>query len=460
MQHAPRDLQMLAAGLALVASSSVPVSCELFGLGQATMSTPDDGAGGDQDGAGAHDGTSVPGAGGAGAAPSTTGGAAPSYDCISPIECEGLSNECTERTCIDGECGQKPLKPAGAPSAFQTEGDCKTAVCGEDGTVQTITDEADTPDDHDDCTLDACLGYIPTFESAPIGAPCGAGGLLKCDGAGACHGCNTALDCEADGPCFDWSCTSGTCVKSPASDGTDCGECQKCYAGACGNAADGTLDPDCPNGGVCSGLGVCQCADQAQDGAESDVDCGGPSCPACPNGKACNDAGDCVSGHCVDGICCNDPCDATCAACAQSITTLPNGICGMVPAGQDPHQGCSSPEADTCNGSGACQCSDGVQNGDETAVDCGGSTCAPCPGVWQCAGDCTAPTCCPMCCAAGVCTCPDEQALCLELAGLPCLVPGQTITFSAPTPGPDPSCVDETDNPDGLGCAATVCTCQ
>jgi hypothetical protein len=354
---------MLAACLALVVSSSVPLSCELFERGQATTAAPDDGAAGDQDGAGPDDGTSVPGAGGAGAAASTTGGAAPSYDCISPIECEGLTNECIERTCIDGACGQKTLKPAGTPSAFQTEGDCKTAVCGEDGTIQTITDESDTPDDHDDCTLDACLGSTPTFESAPVGAPCGADGLLKCDGAGACHGCNTALDCEADGPCFDWSCQSGTCVKSPAPDGTDCGECQTCYAGACGNAPDGTLDPDCPNGGVCSGLGVCQCTD-------------------------------------------------------------------------------------------------GVQNGDETAVDCGGSTCAPCPSVWQCAGDCTAPTCCPLCCAAGVCTCLDETALCLALAGLPCMIPGQTVTFSAPTPGPDPSCVDANDNPDGLGCAATVCTCQ
>jgi len=40
-----------------------------------------------------------------------------------------------------------------------------------------------------------------------------------------------------------------------------------------------------------------------RDGTETDVDCGGGSCPKCVNGKACLQDYDCQSGNCnfVDG---------------------------------------------------------------------------------------------------------------------------------------------------------------
>ncbi len=72
------------------------------------------------------------------------------------------------------------------------------------------------------------------------------------------------------------------------------------------------------------------CTDKSKNGAETDVDCGGGTCPVCANGKGCAKAGDCSSGVYKGGIC------------------------------------------------AAASCTDAVPNGDETDVDCGGGTCPRC----------------------------------------------------------------------------------
>ena len=45
---------------------------------------------------------------------------------------------------------------------------------------------------------------------------------------------------------------------------------------------------------------VTQCNDFVQDGTESDVDCGGGSCPACAGGRSCLIDSDCASDVCGD----------------------------------------------------------------------------------------------------------------------------------------------------------------
>ena len=74
------------------------------------------------------------------------------------------------------------------------------------------------------------------------------------------------------------------------------------------------------------------CSDGWRNGSETDVDCGGPSpsCARCGTGDGCGVAGDCQSGVCAAGSC-------------QAAT-----------------------------------CGDGVRNGAETDVDCGGPACADC----------------------------------------------------------------------------------
>ncbi len=90
------------------------------------------------------------------------------------------------------------------------------------------------------------------------------------------------------------------------------------------------------------------CTDGVLDGSESDIDCGGV-CAPCGIGRACFVPGDCASGACVNNI------------CAQVVTA---------------------------------SCTDLIQNGNETDVDCGGS-CAPCGVGRQCVvpADCTTGQC-------------------------------------------------------------------
>jgi hypothetical protein len=45
------------------------------------------------------------------------------------------------------------------------------------------------------------------------------------------------------------------------------------------------------------------CNDMMKNGNETDVDCGGGSCPLCANTKACLQNSDCQSGHCVGNVC-------------------------------------------------------------------------------------------------------------------------------------------------------------
>jgi len=90
------------------------------------------------------------------------------------------------------------------------------------------------------------------------------------------------------------------------------------------------------NNGMCSAP---SCRDNVQNGDESDVDCGG-YCRVCDNNRKCRFPTDCLS-----------------------------GVCG-------PRTLDVTPGAQTyCKGS---SCSDGVMNGRETDVDCGGPSCPPC----------------------------------------------------------------------------------
>src|SRR6185436_8013492 len=100
--------------------------------------------------------------------------------------------------------------------------------------------------------------------------------------------------------------------------------------------------------GVCSN-GTCQnasCGDQAKNGNETDVDCGG-SCSKCPAGEHCGSVADCTTGICISTTC------------------------------QNP------------------SCTDGIKNGSEIAIDCGGANCSKCPAGSACNAnaDCTTNSC-------------------------------------------------------------------
>ncbi|MBI4704351.1 MAG: hypothetical protein HY744_24875 [Deltaproteobacteria bacterium] len=195
-----------------------------------------------------------------------------------------------------------------------------------------------------------------------------------------------------------------------------------------GSSDECAQDQECDKGEVCEQHRCipATCANDAKDGDETDLDCGGPACLPCGNGKGCLAAtdcdslfcdpkgicsacaghGDCVAaegtyclgGACVprkqdgaacaqheectsgfcpagDKVCCESNCDGVCEACRAKVTGAQDGECKPVKAGTDPDAECPKQDGSTCgaNGSGC--------NGDALASGCKlypeGTVCAP-----------------------------------------------------------------------------------
>lgn len=133
-------------------------------------------------------------------------------------------------------------------------------------------------------------------------------------------------------------------------------------AGDAGQAGAGQAG----DGGQAGAAGGPSCTDAIKDGDETDVDCGGTTCPKCTSGKTCTVDGDCSTGAC--------------------------SVAGK----------CTSP------------CADGKIGGLETDVDCGGGVCGKCANGKQCSGpsDCQSDT-----CASNQCTSCHAPDLAPPLAG-------------------------------------------
>lgn len=67
------------------------------------------------------------------------------------------------------------------------------------------------------------------------------------------------------------------------------------------------------------------CTDQSENGAETDVDCGGYVCNACPNGRRCDFGEDCASRTCVTGVC---SASGALSATFQVTSSWAGGYCG------------------------------------------------------------------------------------------------------------------------------------
>lgn len=177
-----------------------------------------------------------------------------------------------------------------------------------------------------------------------------------------------------------------------------------------GSTGDGSVEPpkactkaaDCPSG-VCNlATKFCvaaNCTDGTKNANETDVDCGG-DCGKCDTAKACKVGKDCTSGVCKDagkGLQCQSP---TNSDGVQNGTE--SGIdCGGVGNAKCPDgQGCKVQDdctSDYCKG-GKCSPilpADGVKNGNETDIDCGGVGNARCADALICKidGDCKSDVC-------------------------------------------------------------------
>jgi hypothetical protein len=266
---------------------------------------------------------------GAGAGDPGTSSGGP-MSCTTEKDCPGADVGCVVRACNKGFCGKKILlKPTS-----QVYGDCKIIKCSQDGAAYEDNDDADVYDDGNPCTDDKCdKGSSVTV--ARMGISCGTGNMV-CDGNKQCVDCIDDKPCVASGKkCTQGRCTFSTCANAKQ-DGTetapDCGgfDCNPCDDG---KTCKGDLD--CASNNCTQGTKTCgsTCTDNKRDGDETGTDCGGAVCvqarQACADGYGCKLPRDCMSGVCKAGKC------------------------------QQPN------------------CTDGVKNGAETGIDCGGS-CGSC----------------------------------------------------------------------------------
>lgn len=276
----------------------------------------------------------------------------PADGCVVDEDCPGPQAECKYRECFEGTCRVVQVKE-GYATASQKAGDCLQKVCDAEGAVVDAINEQDAPVSNVACVSYTCDAGTSIEVLANIDDDCTDSNRGNvCDDKGQCVDClvddhckTVQDDCGGAGcVCDDRACVSADCTNTTL-DGNetdiDCGGpvCNSCDVGKdCKNSND------CSSA-VCSDNGAClapTCSDGAMNGDETDVDCGGEdngigqsdTCPRCADGQTCIavDGSDCLSLVCEAGAC-----------------ALPT-------------------------------CTDGVTNGAETDVDCGGSSnlCARC----------------------------------------------------------------------------------
>jgi hypothetical protein len=348
--------------------------------------------------------SSTGGAGGTTTTTTTTSSTGGGMPCTSPADCPGSDTDCATRTCTMGMCGVS-FTAQGTATTTQTPGDCHKNECDGMGNVTMAVDDTDVPVDNKQCTRDVCTGGTPSNPPESAGTACTDNGGKVCDGSGNCVACVVGSDC-ATGVCMQNMCVAATCadgVKNGMETDVDCGgpTCSACPTGlSC------MVDGDCQSSACDADTLTCvanQCADHQKDGGETDIDCGGPACPACADGKGCM-----IGADCADLVCSGTSHTCSAPTCSDGVKngTETDVDCGGSCSGCGPGSACSV-DADCkgglCTG-GTCQptCTDGVKNGSETDVDCGGS-CSACGNGLHCgvAADCQSGV-----CTGGVCQAP------------------------------------------------------
>ncbi len=193
------------------------------------------------------------------------------------------------------------------------------------------------------CTGSACTTSDQCASGKCDNGLCGAPAGKTC-GVGVATQCNDGDKCELDKDCSTGFCDAGKCAvatkechhdgkKDCGETGIDCGGTVKVEQ-PCADGQGCSDNADCV--GTCTNLicGPIGPNDGKKNNGETDIDCGGPNAPKCANGKDCLTKTDCVDDYCPEAT-----------------------------------KKCTAPTYD-----------DGVQNGTETDVDCGGTG----PGMKKC----------------------------------------------------------------------------
>ncbi|HEU4577002.1 MAG TPA: hypothetical protein VFS67_02025 [Polyangiaceae bacterium] len=143
---------------------------------------------------------------------------------------------------------------------------------------------------------------------------------------------------------------------------------------------------------VGKGLGYCTpgCRDADRNFSETGVDCGGGQCPSCELGQGCSRNSDCRVGYCSGGVCSTNSCGDGVEDGNETDVDC-GGSCSRCGAGSSCSSGYDC-QSGFCNrqyaAEGACiddHCQDGAQDADECGIDCGGEQCAKCANFARCA---------------------------------------------------------------------------
>ena len=149
------------------------------------------------------------------------GGGGDALPCNVNSQCDD-QNPCTTDSCgPDKTCLFAGLD--GVPSPVQTAGDCLTVQCVK-GEPVSKPDDADIPNDHNDCTIDSCNLGVASHVPKGLNTICDKmGSAGECDAQGVCEvSCMTAAQCVSTNPCVTLSCdaSKGHCVPNNLPDGT------------------------------------------------------------------------------------------------------------------------------------------------------------------------------------------------------------------------------------------------
>jgi hypothetical protein len=312
-------------------------------------------------------------------------------------------NACTTGdACLSGSCsGVAVVCPA--PDQCHLPGACDptSGLCSNppasDGTA---CNDGNACTQTDTCTSGVCSGSNP----------------IVCPGTDVCHpvgACNPASGTCGVGPVLSATCHCTDGVKDADETNVDCGgvDCGKCLGAVCTAAAQCATD-NCgllhtnPTYYMC---GAPNCTDGVKNGAETDVDCGGGSasaCPGCAVGRACNVGGDCASFHCVGSVCVAPTCTDGVQNGGESFLDC-GGPCPPCLSYQNCYAGtdCYTGVCNSNHCGAQSNCYDGKQDTGESDVDCGGG-CNPCAAGKHCnAGtDCQSHSCVSGVCAAPTCS--------------------------------------------------------
>lgn len=311
-------------------------------------------------------------------------------------DCSAKGQECKVdgnggATCSGGkqkkcETGETEGKCNPGSSCTEASG-CASGVCGDNGL----------------CLPSTCSNGMQDGDET--GPDCG-GSCPKCVG----EPCSKDEHCITN-YCKNRSCASPSCtdkVQNGTETGADCGgDCPPCPVGE-----ECDTDSDCKtgrcDGGSCADLPA-TCNDNEKNGEETGVDCGGSQCGACPLEENCEENGDCLSKFCKYGVCKEATCDDEIVNQGESDEDCGGENCDPCPDGKK-CEGNSDCQSGRCTAGNCTSCEDGVKNGNEVGVDCGGD-CGACDDGSPCQrdGDCRGGK-----CKNGKCCTPNRCGFCGE----------------------------------------------